>query len=177
MLGWDRHLERWQAAHRTGVLDPVFEALTYIGSYGAVWLALGVVLAVVLRRARIVVGVAVAVALGEGTSDLLKLLIPRHRPRGHSLVAMPQTHSFPSGHATIAFACATVLAGLVPRGRIAFFMLAAAIAWSRVYVGVHYPLDVLAGALLGAALGLLVVRALLPLAAGRRRSRRARRAG
>lgn len=177
MLGWDRHLEGWQAAHRTGVLDPVFEGLTYAGSYAGIWLVLGVVLAVRLRRPQLVVGVALADALGEGTSDLLKLLVPRHRPRGHSLVAMPHTHSFPSGHATIAFGCATVLATLLPAGRIAFFLLAAAIAWSRVYVGVHYPLDVLGGAALGVADGLLALRILPRLAAARRRSRRATRAG
>ena len=177
MLGWDRRLERWQAAHRTGVLDPVFEGLTYAGSWGVVWLVLGLVLALRRRRWQIVLGVVLADLLAEGATDLLKLLIPRHRPRGHSLVAMPHTHSFPSGHAAVAFACATVLAGLVPRGRAAFFALAAAIAWSRVYVGVHYPLDVLAGAALGIALGYLVLRALPRLAAVRRRSGRATRAG
>src|SRR5438309_1517901 len=83
-------------------------------------------LALVRRQPAIFVGVALAVALGEVTSDILKLLIPRHRPRDHSLVAMPHTHSFPSGHATTAFAGATVLAALVPRGRVAFYLLAAA---------------------------------------------------
>jgi undecaprenyl-diphosphatase len=62
------------------------------------------------------------------------------------------THSFPSGHATVAFACATVLALAVPRLRVPLFVLAALIAFSRVYVGVHYPFDVLAGAVLGVGL-------------------------
>jgi membrane-associated phospholipid phosphatase len=66
-----------------------------------------------------------------------------------------------------------VLAAFLPRLRVPLFLLAAAVAWSRVYVGVHYPLDVLAGAVLGVAIGLAVVRFLPRLAAGRPRSRRA----
>ena len=76
------------------------------------------------------------------------------RPHLHALVARPHTHSFPSGHATTSFACATVLALLLPRLRVPLFLLAAAVAWSRVYVGVHYPLDVLGGAVLGVAIAL-----------------------
>jgi membrane-associated phospholipid phosphatase len=56
----------------------------------------------------------------------------------------------------VAFACATAIALAVPRLRWAVFALAALIAFSRVYVGVHYPLDVLAGAILGVGLGLAV---------------------
>ena len=61
--------------------------------------------------------------------------------------------SLPSGHAATSFAGAVLLTGLVRRGAPAFFALATAIAFSRVYVGVHYPLDVVAGAALGALVG------------------------
>jgi undecaprenyl-diphosphatase len=71
-----------------------------------------------------------------------------------ALVHAPHDGSFPSGHATASFACATVLAFYAPRAAPAFFLLAAAIAWSRVYVGVHYPLDAVGGAVLGVAIGL-----------------------
>jgi membrane-associated phospholipid phosphatase len=177
VLGWDRHLERWQAAHRAGVLNPLVEGLTYAGTYGAVWLVLAAVLAVWLRRPVVFGGTVLAVVLGFGVSEALQAAVPRARPVGQALVHRPHSHSFPSGHATIAFAAATVLAGLVPRGRVAFYVLAAAIAWSRVYVGVHYPLDVLAGAVLGTALGYLALRALPRLAAVRPRSRPATRPG
>jgi undecaprenyl-diphosphatase len=160
VLGWDRHLEAWQAAHRSGVLDPVFKALTYAGEWGALWLVLALVFALVLRRWQIFVLTLVADALAQLSSTVLKAAIPRDRPHVHALVSRPHSHSFPSGHATTSFACATVLALMVPRLRWPLLVLAAAVSWSRVYVGVHYPLDVLAGAVLGAAIGFGVFRVL-----------------
>jgi undecaprenyl-diphosphatase len=177
VVGWDKRLEQWQVAHRAGVLDPIFKGLTYAGTYGAVWLALAALFALALRRPQIFVWTLVSDGLAELVADGLKAAIPRARPHVHALVARPHSHSFPSGHATTSFACATVLALVAPRLRLPLFLLAAAIAWSRVYVGVHYPLDVVAGALLGAAIGFAAVTTLPRLAAIRRRSRRAPRAG
>ena len=74
-----------------------------------------------------------------------------------ALSAAPDTPSFPSGHATTAFAAAAVVGALYPRLRIPVYGLAALVGLSRVYLGVHYTLDVLAGAALGIALGLGVV--------------------
>jgi undecaprenyl-diphosphatase len=110
-------------------------------------------------------------------ANVLKLSIMRTRPELDLLVGRPVTSSFPSGHAASSFACATVLGALVPRLRVPLFVVAALVAWSRVYVGVHYPVDVLAGAVLGTLVGLLVLRALPRLAAVRRRSRPETRAG
>jgi undecaprenyl-diphosphatase len=122
------------------------------------------------------------VAASAVTADLISYALRQvtNRPRPPSvyaepkpLVGVPHSDSFPSGHATIAFTCATTLSFAAPRAAPGFFLLAAAIAWSRVYVGVHYPLDVLGGA----ALGVLIATALRWLLRGRLRLPRARRAG
>ncbi|HZQ02559.1 MAG TPA: phosphatase PAP2 family protein [Gaiellaceae bacterium] len=166
-MAWDRHLERWQVLHRVGVLDTPFEWLTHAGSYGALWLLVALALALALRRPGLLAWTVVADGVGELASEALKAAIPRARPHLQPLVALPHSHSFPSGHATTSFACATVLAAAVPRLRFPLYLLAAAVAWSRVYVGVHYPLDVLAGAVLGLAIG-LVARAVPEHVGGRR---------
>ncbi len=168
-MGWDRQLERWVVAHRVGAFDPVVEGVTYAGTYGAVWLAIAAVCALVWRRPEVFVWTLVADVVAVLMASALQAMIPRARPHADALVAVPQSHSFPSGHATSSFACATVLAAFVPRWRTLLYALAALVAWSRVYVGVHYPVDVLAGAAFGVAIGLCVLRALPRLAAARRR--------
>jgi membrane-associated phospholipid phosphatase len=87
-------------------------------------------------------------------------------PLPEPIVEAPATYSFPSGHATVSFACATVLALAVPRLRVPLIVLAVLISFSRVYVGVHYPGDVLAGAVLGIGIAI----ALRTLGAALRRS-------
>jgi undecaprenyl-diphosphatase len=164
-------LGEWVVDHRVGWLDWLFVWLSRIGNDGLVWIGIGVAFAIVRRRPEIAVLVAAAAWLGIGESSLLKAVIPRERPHDHPLVAPLHTHSFPSGHAASSFAAATVLSRFAPRWRAWFYALAVAIAFSRVYVGVHWPLDVVGGALLGVATALLL------LAAGRRAPRRAPPAG
>jgi membrane-associated phospholipid phosphatase len=125
------------------------------------------------------------VSAGAFLADLIalgiKVITNRSRPYvdhpdPEPLLGVALDLSFPSGHAASAFAGATLLAGLAPRFAAPLFALAVAMAWSRVYVGVHYPLDVLAGAILGAAVGLgllFAARALRLPAEVRPRSRRA----
>lgn len=108
---------------------------------------------------------------------LFKYAVQRDRPPTvildpKPLMEVPTTSSFPSGHTSTSFACAYVISTLAPRLTIPVFVLAALIGFSRVYVGVHYPLDVVAGAIFG----LIVARALLMLLTALQRSRQSRRA-
>jgi membrane-associated phospholipid phosphatase len=122
------------------------------------------------RRVPIAAAATTAALLCASTvTEGLKHLFDRVRPPDaepglESLVALPGNPSFPSGHSASAFAGATVVALLCPRLRFWALGLAAAVALSRVYLRVHYPLDVVAGALVGAALGVaaaLVARRLM----------------
>ena len=152
-------------------LDDVFVALSRIGSQGAIWLLIALIAALYWRRPAIVLYVTLADLLAGVSSSLLRHTTGRERPplrfpEPHPLVHVPGSPSFPSGHAATSFACAATLAWLTPLSPVALYALAALIAFSRVYVGVHYPLDVIGGA----ALGVGVATALRLLVEARRRS-------
>jgi undecaprenyl-diphosphatase len=157
-LSWERHLEHWIVLQRVSWLDWLFIGLSRIGTLGLVWVAIALVLAVLWRRPSLFLTVVVADALADLLAELGKAVFDRHRPFETQLGPPTSTHSFPSGHSATAFACATVLASLAPRWRVPFFVLAALIAFSRIYNGVHYPTDVLAGSALGVLVGLAVLR-------------------
>jgi undecaprenyl-diphosphatase len=95
-------------------------------------------------------------------SSFLKHLVDRPRPcqvltNVHLLVSCGSGYSFPSSHAVNNFAGAIVLSYFLPRWTWAFFSFASIVAFSRIYVGVHFPSDVLAGAIIGIICGALVI--------------------
>ncbi|HEU5066555.1 MAG TPA: phosphatase PAP2 family protein [Gaiellaceae bacterium] len=143
---------------------------------GAIFLVIAAISALYWRRPAIFM----YVLLGSLLADLLSLVIryaigrdrpPLDYPDPAPLVRLPDNPSFPSGHAATSFAAAALLAWLTPLPKVPLFVLAALIAFSRVYVGVHYPIDVIGGALLGLA----VATALRRLVEARRRSSPAQR--
>jgi undecaprenyl-diphosphatase len=183
----DKSVFLWVVEHRVGSLDPVFVGLSVIGYAGLVWIALAPLLALLARRnlARSVALVAACVWSAELIALGIKAATGRPRPfetipQADKLIGATVGQSMPSSHAATSFAGAVVLTYLLPRAAPFVFLLAVAISFSRIYVGVHYPSDVLAGAALGAAVAfvaLLLVRARRPTSAGRLRSEGAPPAG
>ncbi|MDQ3740217.1 MAG: phosphatase PAP2 family protein [Actinomycetota bacterium] len=105
------------------------------------------------------IGVGAALVLADLLSGAIKETVARPRPPRadpgfDAAVAVPSSPSFPSGHATTTFACAVAIAILVPRFRWPALALAGIVGIARVYLGVHYGLDVLAGAVLGTLIGI-----------------------
>jgi membrane-associated phospholipid phosphatase len=178
LVSLDQGLERWITDHRVDWLDPLFVGLTYAGTMGVLWIVLGIAFAIAFRRPWIALAVPVAVLLADLAASGVKHAADRRRPEGtldgiDVLVTTPSTPAFPSGHAATSFAAAVILSAAVPAFAPALLVLAALVAFSRLYVGVHFPLDVLAGA----AIGTLVATALLLLARTLRRPRSPRTPG
>jgi membrane-associated phospholipid phosphatase len=129
---------------------------------------IGLVITVLRRNAVPFLYVAATALVTNMVVTGIKHAVGRDRPPAvildpQPLMEVPTTSSFPSGHAATGFACALVLARFAPRLTIPLFILAALIGFSRVYVGVHYPFDVLAGALLGLAIATALPRLLAAL--------------
>ncbi|MGB3683386.1 MAG: phosphatase PAP2 family protein [Rubrobacteraceae bacterium] len=149
------------------LLDLLMPALSWAGNLGAMWIVLLGGLAVFGKKTGRGIALAglVALAIGFASSEVIKEITMRPRPFAvipdvSLLVGAPHSYAFPSGHTTSAFAAATgaVLAakrllGKVPAWGWGMLALAAAEGYSRLYVGVHWPSDVAAGAVLGLASG------------------------
>ena len=160
MTGVDLQLLRLMRTrgHSPGV-ERAAKRLGKLGNNGAVWFGIGVVLAIfdsANREAWVICALLGPVAIGLNFA--VKLIVRRSRPVLEGLPPLggaPSSLSFPSAHATSSFAVATAMTRVDPLGALAF-VLAFALALGRPYLGMHYPSDVLAGALLGVALGLIV---------------------
>lgn len=159
----DRDLFRRVAGMSSAPLDAVLPPLTRAADHSVLWMVISAGLAASgrpgLRRAAGsgLADVAVASVLANQVG---KRLLPRVRPLLDSVPAgrrarrTPGSHSFPSGHAASAAAFAVGAALEVPALAVPLGVTAAAVGFSRVYTGVHYPADVLAGAALGTVVAL-----------------------
>jgi len=137
-------------------LDRMIPWITHLGSQIAV--VIFIIFSWILTKQRRVLGrLAILYGIQSGILYGLKFLIQRQRPlyflemasklsKGPGEILDP---SFPSGHAIYAFMMATLLAHWFPKFQIIFFLLAGFIGWTRIYLGLHYPTDVIVGGLLG----------------------------
>jgi membrane-associated phospholipid phosphatase len=133
-------------------------ALAYAGEHGAAWQAIALSGWLFDRaRRRVYVRASRNVLIGSATNYAFKLIVGRRRPELPGLPPLVHTvssRSYPSAHATTSFTGAAGLSRVLPA--LPLYVLACAMALTRPYVGVHYPSDVLAGAVLGTALDRLL---------------------
>ena len=155
----DNILLFFQEVIRNPVLTPILKVITTLGNGGAIWIVLAVLL-LIIPKTRKVGFMAVLSLIGTLVINnmLLKNLVNRTRPyeviEGLTyLVRTPTDSSFPSGHSACAFSVACIMFRRLPKKYgVPALVLAIVIALSRLYVGVHYPSDVLFGTISGIAI-------------------------
>lgn len=141
---------------RTDGMTPFWKFITFLGDMGWFWIALSVILLIPKKTRKIGITCLISLAIGTLITNVaLKNMIARTRPYevipGLQLLVDKQSDfSFPSGHSCASFAVAMVILRLSPKiwGFLAV-VLASLIAFSRLYVGVHYPSDVIVGIMIG----------------------------
>ena len=146
---------------RNDVLTPIFKFITTLGNAGVIWIVLSVGLLIPKKTRRVGVLALVSLLFSALIDNvILKNVVARTRPyvviEGlTSLVGAQKDYSFPSGHTGSAFAAAGVMfRGLPKKFGIPILVFACLMGLSRLYVGVHYPSDVLGGALIGTGIAL-----------------------
>ena len=156
-MNWELTFIRWADGWWSSpVFDYTLPWLTYLGSHIAVILFI-ILSWIITKQRKVLRSLVILYAIQSVVVYGLKFLVKRERPlfflemasklsRGPGEILDP---SFPSAHAVYAFMMATLLAIWFPRYRVIFFMAAGFIGWTRIYLGLHYPTDVIMGGLLG----------------------------
>lgn len=142
---------------RHDFMTPFWTGITSLGDSGWFWIAFSVILLIPKKTRKSGITALLALAIGALITNVtLKNLVARTRPYEvvdglKLLIARQGDYSFPSGHTCASFAAALVYYRYFPRKwGIASITLASLIAFSRLYVGVHYPTDILGGLIAGA---------------------------
>ena len=160
----DNTILRWiNVKFRNKTFDKIMPIITSAGNLGIIWIVISVLL--ITKKDYRVLGQTILIALvittiiGEG---IIKNIVKRKRPfygddDKELLISRPITYSFPSGHTASSFAVATVFIKTDNAASLEIMLLACLIAFSRIYLGVHYPSDVIGGGIIGTLCGLITV--------------------
>ena len=137
-----------------GFTDTVMKFITHLGDYGALWIITAIAMLCFKKTRKAGFCLAISLALTAIIGNvILKNLFARTRPfiaaNVPIIINAPSGFSFPSGHTSSSFAAATALSLHYKKYAVIFYIVAALIGFSRIYLYVHYPSDVVAGAILG----------------------------
>ena len=159
----DRNIYRAVAATPTPTLDEAFRKVSMVADHSMLWFGIAGLTALFggRRGRRAAFDGTVSILITSAVVNAgLKPVLPRQRPDRelHQVIVarhvpLPASTSFPSGHSASAFAFANGVSGEMPELAVPLRLAAAAVAWSRVHTGVHYPGDVISGSLVGGAVG------------------------
>lgn len=149
---------------RSPKLDKIMSLITSLGNIGIIWMVIALI-AISIRKYRkygyIILGaLLLCMIVGNIT---LKNLVGRARPFNANeklnllIISAPQDFSFPSGHTMCSFAAATVICYINKKAGVLAIILSMLIGFSRLYLYVHYPSDVLVGAIIGIFLGYISI--------------------
>jgi undecaprenyl-diphosphatase len=146
-------LRQFRTRGHQPVVEGVVRRFSLLGEHGILWYSVSAAGAVCAPQHRRAFGRAAALVFGSFVANqAVKFLVRRPRPNLPDLPPLVHTRSnrsYPSAHATTSAAAAVALSRVLPRGPL--FAVASGLALSRLYLGVHYPSDTLAGAALGVA--------------------------
>lgn len=144
------------------LLDFIMQAITVSGDNGYIWIAVCIVLICIPKTRKIGVFTAITLIVEVILNDgIVKGIIARERPfiqnsAIDTIIRQPSGYSFPSGHSASSFAAATAIFMHNKKLGIPAYILAALIAFSRLYFYVHFPSDVIIGSLFGVLIGFCV---------------------
>ena len=149
---------------RADWLDPIMKGITFLGNAGWLWIVLSAIFLLLPKQRKLGLTTSFALIFDLCTVNMLiKKIVARPRPYTVitdlvSIIGPQSDFSFPSGHTAGSFAFVSVLWFLAPKKvSIPMTVLAVLISLSRLYVGVHYPTDVLGGAIIGSVCGIAAV--------------------
>ena len=168
-ISFDLPILDWIQAHlQSGFMDKFMPFITLFGEAGIFWIALSILFMIFPKTRKMGLGMGLAMAMGLLICNvIMKPMIARPRPYDFQmaqfgkmiplLIEAQHDFSFPSGHTIASFEAAVVLVKNSKKMGIPAMILAVLISFSRMYLYVHYPTDVLAGAVLGITFGILAV--------------------
>lgn len=142
-------------------MDAVMPKITALGNGGLIWIIIGVVLLISKKHRKagifVLAGLLIGLIIGNG---LIKNLVQRERPCWinqdfNLLIPSPKDYSFPSGHTQASAIAATIITLYRKKWGAVVIPIAALIAFSRMYLYVHFPTDILGGAVIGITIGVL----------------------